>query len=117
MPEKRYIGSFGVTAWATRSGTGFIQYGEKISIERVVSQQNMKKAGKLGRMARQDVIVRFKNSKNEEVGRLESETAQWISALLDQKVCKFQGSCVFAPDKVRTSDTIYLQLKCFLLRD
>jgi DNA repair protein RAD5 len=77
----------------------------------------MKKAGKLGRMARQDVIVRFKNSKNEEVGRLESETAQWISALLDQKVCKFQGSCVFAPDKVRTSDTIYLQLKCFLLRD
>jgi DNA repair protein RAD5 len=117
MPDKRYIGSFGVTAWATRSGTCLIQYGERITLERVVSQQSMKKAGKLGRMARKDVIVRFKNSKNEEVGRLESETAQWISALLDQKVCRFQGSCVFAPDRIRTSDTIYLQLRCFLLRD
>ena len=117
MPEKRYIGSFGVTGWATRSGTGLISYGEKITLERIVSQQSMKKAGKLGRMARTDVIVRFKNAKNEEVGRLEQETAQWISALLDQKVCRFQGSCVFAPDRIRTSDTIYLQLRCFLLRN
>ena len=116
MPEKRYIGSFGVTGWATRSGAGLINYGDKITLERVVSQQSMRKTGKLGRVARTDVIVRFKNAKNEEVGRLEQETAQWISALLDQKVCRFQGSCVFAPDRIRTSDTIYLQLKCFLLR-
>ncbi|KIW03712.1 uncharacterized protein PV09_05024 [Verruconis gallopava] len=117
MPYKRYIGSFGVTGWATRSGTGLIQYGENITLERIIPHQSIKKAGKLGRAARTDVIVRFKNAKNEEVGRLEAETAQWISGLLDQNVCTFEGSCVFAPDRIRTSDTIYLQLKCFLLRD
>jgi DNA repair protein RAD5 len=64
---------------------------------------------------RVDIVVRFTNSRGEEVGRLENEAAAWVSTLLDQNICHLEGSCVFVPDRIRTSDTIYLQIRCFLL--
>jgi DNA repair protein RAD5 len=64
---------------------------------------------------RVDVVVRFTNSRGEEVGRLENDNAGWISTLLDQRICHFDGACVFAPDRIRTNDTIYLQVRCYLL--
>jgi DNA repair protein RAD5 len=64
---------------------------------------------------RVDVVVRFTNSRGEEVGRLENDHAGWISTLLDQRICHFDASCVFAPDRIRTNDTIYLQIRCYLL--
>lgn len=54
--------------------------------------------------------------KGEEIGRLEQDSAAWISALLDQHVCHFDGYCIFAPDRIRTNDNIYLQLRCFLVK-
>jgi len=118
MPEKRYIGAFGVTAWATRSGTGLVKSGEKVSIERQKIQPRTKlgRGGKLQAIQsrKQDLIVRFTNAKGEEVGRLENDVAGWISALLDQKVCTFEGVCIFAPDIIRSNDTVYLQLRCYL---
>jgi DNA repair protein RAD5 len=115
-----YLGAFGVTAWATRSGLGLITYGEGVRIERAKPQAAINRLGianKVGRSnaKRQDVIVRFTNPRGEEVGRLENDTAAWISTLIDQGTCRFEGSCVFAPDRVRTNDTIYLQLRCFIL--
>jgi DNA repair protein RAD5 len=121
MPEKRYLGAFGVTAWATKSGSGLLSYGEKVGIERTKPTTLSAKIGRGAKVIRsiankrQDVVVRFTNSKGEEVGRLENETAAWISTLLDQKICSFEGLCVFAPEKIRTNDTVYLQLRCFLL--
>ncbi len=50
------------------------------------------------------------------MGRLENESAVWISTLLDQKLCVFEGVCVFGPDHLRINDTVYLQLRCYLLR-
>lgn len=64
----------------------------------------------------QDVVVRFKNAKGEEVGRLQHESAAWISTLLDQRVCVMEGHCIYAPDRIRTNDNIYLQLRCYILR-
>jgi DNA repair protein RAD5 len=93
-----------------------IAYGEKVFIERERREASSKKTGKLGRMARLDVVVRFTNSRGVEVGRLENDTAAWISTLLDQKTCKFVGTCVFAPERLRTSDTVYLQLHVYLLQ-
>lgn len=113
-PKERYIGAFGVTAWATRSGTGLISYGEKVSIERAKREPSTKK-GRLGRSAAQDIVVRFTNRRGEEVGRLENDAAAWISTLIDQKTCNFVGSCVFAPERLKTSDTIYLQLHVNML--
>ncbi|KAK5160914.1 DNA repair protein rad5 [Oleoguttula sp. CCFEE 6159] len=120
MPEERYIGALGVAGWATRSGTGLIKHDEKIGIERTKFHP-APKTGKGGKARpvvnkRQDVIVRFTNARGEEVGRLEKDSAAWVSTLIDQKICHFEGSCVFVPDRVRTNDTIYLQLRCYLLK-
>ncbi|SLM36731.1 dna repair protein rad-5 [Lasallia pustulata] len=125
MPDFRYIGAFGVGAWATRSGTGLVKHGELVKIERTKTTPPVKigRAGKpvqLSRFSasrvRADIIVRFTNARGEEVGRLPKETAAWVSTLIDQKVCKFEGHCVFAEDRVRVNDTIYLQLRCSLLK-
>lgn len=122
MPDYRYVGAFGVGAWATRSGTGLIKMGETIKIERTKIKAPTKK-GRGGKATqtnsarmRGDVIVRFTNSRGEEVGRLPKETANWVSTLMDQKVCRFDGVCFLAPERIRVNDTIELQLRCSLLR-
>ena len=114
MPSKRYIGSFGVVGWATTSGSGLLKHNEKVSIERFKMQPKSKK--RVVALKKQDVVVRFTNERGQEVGRLENDSAAWVSALIDQKVCSFEGSCVYVPDRIRTSDTIYLQLHAFFLR-
>ena len=121
MPRKRYIGAFGVAGWATRSGSGLIKHAETVGIERAKLQPPAAKLGRGGKSRavmnkRQDIVVRFTNEKGEEVGRLENDSAAWISTLVDQKICSFEGSCVFAPDKLRTNETVYLQLRCYLLK-
>ncbi|KAA8567876.1 hypothetical protein EYC84_008324 [Monilinia fructicola] len=131
MPEYRYIGAFGVGGWATKSGTNLIRHGEVVRIERQKIQPPKTPVGRgKGKTSavqtlpkpnsaaarRVDVIVRFTNSKGFEVGRLPRETANWVSTLIDQKICKFEGTCVYAPDRIRTNDTIFLQLRCSLLR-
>ncbi|KAK0388368.1 hypothetical protein NLU13_4613 [Sarocladium strictum] len=127
--DSRYLGALGVEGWATRSGTNILRHGDIVKIERQKIQplQPPKVKGKLGMISqsvrrnspasnRVDVIVRFTNRDGMEIGRLSKETASWVSTLLDQRVCEFQGTCVYAPDRLRTNDTVFLQLKCFLLK-
>lgn len=122
MPEYRYVGAFGVEGWATKSGPDLLKHGDRIKIERTKIKPTVKmgRGGKAvpttaARM-RNDIIVRFTNSKGEEVGRLPKDTAAWVSTLMDQKVCRFDGLCVYAPDRVRVNDTVYIQLRSSLLR-
>ncbi|MCJ1474863.1 DNA helicase rad5 [Lambiella insularis] len=126
-PKFRYVGAFGVAAWATRSGPAskLLSHGEKCLIERTKGKVTTKigRGGKTVAVTRMnasrqraDVIVRFTNTNGEEIGRLPKEAATWVSSLIDQKVCHFEGICVFAPERIRVNDTIYLQLKCFLIR-
>lgn len=131
MPEYRYIGAFGVEGWATKSGTNLIKHGEVVRIERQKIQPPKAPVGRgKGKTSvaqtlpkpnsaaarRVDVIVRFTNSKGFEVGRLPRETANWVSTLIDQRICKFEGTCVYAPERIRTNDTVFIQLRCSLLR-
>ncbi len=125
MPESRYVGAFGVGAWATRSGTNLLRHGDSVRVGRtkITPPTKIGRGGKITQIVRNnvgkqraDIIVRFTNAKGEEVGRLPKETAAWVSTLLDQQVCRFEGTCVFVPDRVRVNDTIYLQLRCSLLR-
>ncbi|RYP70978.1 hypothetical protein DL771_005073 [Monosporascus sp. 5C6A] len=121
MPESRYIGAFGVEGWATRSGTNLLKHGETVRIERQKIQPPNGRSlapqrAPLAVSKRVDVIVRFTDAKGNEIGRLAKDTANWVSSLIDQKVCKFEGTCVYAPERLRTNDTIFLQLKCYLLR-
>ncbi len=130
MPDSRYIGAFGVEGWATRSGANLLKHGDIVKIERQKIQPPQPAAvrgrTKVGGVApvrmnsaaakRVDVIVRFTNSSGMEIGRLAKDTANWVSTLMDQRVCKFEGTCVYAPERLRTNDTIFLQLRCSLLR-
>jgi DNA repair protein RAD5 len=122
MPSDRYIGAFGVAAWSTKSGVNLIKHGELVKIERtkIAPRTKIGRGGKMmqvvGRNQKADVITRFTNARGDEIGRLPEETAKWVSPLLDQKVCRFEGSCVYAPDRVRVNDTIYLQLRAYMLR-
>ncbi len=128
MPNTRYIGAFGVEGWATRSGRNLVKHGDIVKIERQKIQppQAPKPKPKLGVQVapqkvssavskRVDVIVRFTTMGGSEIGRLSKDTANWVSTLMDQKICNFEGVCVFAPEVLRTNDTVFLQLKCSLL--
>ncbi|KAI1828203.1 DNA repair protein rad-5, partial [Xylaria intraflava] len=111
--DARYIGAFGTEGWATRSGTHLLRHGDIVKIERQKVQQTPLRM-RLAAAGKVDVIVRFTDTKGTEIGRLAKDAANWISALIDQNVCKFEGTCVYAPEKLRTNDTIFLQLRCFL---
>jgi DNA repair protein RAD5 len=107
MPDARYVGAFGVGAWATKSGVT-MTHGESVRIERQKIQSNKvngSRKGKSGTLQaslkpnsaaakRVDVVVRFTNAKGEEIGRIPKEVANWDSVLVDQKICKFEGRCV-----------------------
>jgi DNA repair protein RAD5 len=113
MPRSRYIGALGVTAWATTSGNNLLKPDDTIRIERTKKELPQK----FGRPPRMNVIVRFTDNKGKELGRLEQEVATWISALMDQQICEFEGNCIYAPpERLRTNDTVYLQLRCYLLK-
>lgn len=125
MPEYRYVGAFGVGGWATKSGASLLKHGEATKIERTQIKPPIKvgRGGKAFQSTknhaaknRNDTIVRFTNVRGDEVGRLPKETAEWVSTLIDQKVCRFEGTCVYAPDRIRVNDTIYLQLRCSMLK-
>ncbi|KAI9740245.1 MAG: DNA helicase rad5 [Cirrosporium novae-zelandiae] len=116
MPSKRYVGAFGVEGWTTTSGTNLLKHEESVKIERtkIVAPTKVGRGGRNAASRRSDVIVRFTNSRDQEIGRFPQETAEWVSTLIDQKICTFEGACVYAPDRVRVNDTVYLQIKAFL---
>ncbi|OAA61921.1 DNA excision repair protein [Niveomyces insectorum RCEF 264] len=136
-PDLRYIGAFGVEGWAVRSGTNLLKHGDVVRIERqrielpriagTKQQQEQKKASKPAKLGpaiavrpnsaaakRVDVIVRFCRADGTEIGRLAKDTANWVSTLLDQRIAFFEGVCVYAPERLRTNDTVFLQLRAFL---
>ncbi|KAJ5227097.1 DNA repair protein rad5 [Penicillium citrinum] len=119
QPPARYIGAFGVGGWATRSGLALLKHGDPVNIERARSQPITKRArnGKMIVNQKGDVLTRFTNIQGQEIGRLPHETAEWVSTLIDQKICQFEAVCVYMPDRVRVNDTVYLQLRCFLRKE
>ncbi|KAJ5636099.1 uncharacterized protein N7484_009412 [Penicillium longicatenatum] len=119
LPPSRFIGAFGVGGWATRSGPALLKHGDPVKIERARSQPTTKRVrgGKTMINHKGDVLTRFTNTAGQEVGRLPHETAEWVSTLIDQNICHFEGVCVFSDDRLRVNDTIYLQLHCFLRRE
>jgi len=122
MPSERYVGSFGVEGWSTKSGTGLISPGEVVNIERskLAPKTKLGRGGKqmvvTSRNQKADVITRFTNSKGQEIGRLPEDAARWVAPLLDQRICRLQGTCVFAEERLRVNDTVYLQIQAYMLK-
>lgn len=121
-PKERYVGSFGVEGWSTKSGTNLLKPGETVNIERskLAPKTKIGRGGKTmivtSRNQKADVITRFTNSKGEEVGRLPEDVARWVAPLLDQKICRLHGTCVFAEERLRVNDNVYLQIQAFMLK-
>ncbi|KAK5085697.1 DNA helicase rad5 [Lithohypha guttulata] len=122
MPAERYVGSFGVEGWSTKSGFNLLRSGEKVRIERskLAPKTKLGRGGKSvvvpSRNQKADVITRFTNSKGEEIGRLPEDVARWVAPLLDQKICRLEGVCVFAEERLRVNDNVYLQIQAFMLK-
>ncbi|KAJ6144842.1 DNA repair protein rad5 [Penicillium chermesinum] len=113
FPSSRFLGTFGVGGWATRSGPALLQHGDPVKIDRVRSQPPSRR-GKGGRVFvnhKSDVLTRFTTVAGQEVGRLPKEEAEWVSTLIDQKVCHFEAVCVYSDERLRVNDTIFLQLR------
>jgi DNA repair protein RAD5 len=132
--KRRYVGSFGVEGWAVGSGTNLIKAHDRLIIERqtpsTLAQKSRSSKPTKAKTApprfplanskaggpKQHILVRFSTLQGREIGRLPQETATYVSTLLDQGICAFEGECIYAPDRVRTGDNIVIQLRCFLLR-
>src|SRR5579859_2745825 len=134
--SRKYIGSFGVEGWAIASGTNLLKAGDSLVIERqnpraVACKPPTSKTTHAPLKAKvpappsripfqpkqgqQHILVRFTTLSGREIGRLPQETANFVSTLLDQNICHFDGVCIFAPDRIRTGDNILIQLRCYLL--
>jgi DNA repair protein RAD5 len=133
--KKRYVGSFGVEGWAVGSGTNLLKAHDRLIIERqtpATPAQKSRSSSKItkaktapprfplanskGGGPKQRILVRFSTLQGREIGRLPQETALYVSTLLDQGICAFEGECIYAPERIRTGDNIVIQLRCFLLR-
>lgn len=134
--SRKYIGSLGVEGWATSSGYYIVKAGDPLLIERQnpnlpnkststkSNQTPLKPRTALpprfpvsSKQTKQHMLVRFTTLSGREIGRLPQETANYVSTLLDQNICSFDGVCIFAPERVRTGDNILIQLRCFLRRN
>lgn len=136
--SRKYIGSLGVEGWAIGSGSNILKAGDPLLIERQnpkppsakssvsnikTSQTTLKVKSAAppsrfpipSKQGKQHMLVRFTTLSGREVGRLPQETANFVSTLLDQNICSFDGICIFAPDRIRTGDNILIQLRCYLL--
>ncbi|KAK9488776.1 SNF2 family N-terminal domain-containing protein [Lipomyces starkeyi] len=115
--RERYVGSFQVEGWATRSGRNLLKFGDEISLKRVARQVNgngTKRFGSTIKAKENDIFVRFTNMRGDEIGRLPADKARFVSTLLDLKICIFTGTVIYVDSNLHTGDSIVLQLKCYL---
>lgn len=65
---------------------------------------------------KEDSIVRFKNSKGIEVGRLAEADASWIAKLMDLKMATFEGTVLQCAKEFRSGDSVVLSLTVLISR-
>ncbi|KAK9248980.1 SNF2 family N-terminal domain-containing protein [Lipomyces tetrasporus] len=116
---ERFVGSFQVEGWATRSGRNLLKFGDGIRLKRVARQVGSNGTNKFRstiKAKENDIFVRFTNLRGDEIGRLPADKARFVSTLLDLDICMFTGTVIYVDSILRTGDSIVLQLDCFLLR-
>ncbi|CAD6892456.1 unnamed protein product [Tilletia caries] len=62
----------------------------------------------------ENIIVRFKNDRGFEVGRLPAEVASWASKLLDMDIVSFDGTVIDCPDMLTVGCDMLLQVKAYI---
>lgn len=110
----RYVGSVQAEILVTRSGSNLVTYGEKLAIKSGVARKAPKGKGRKASTAQQDHIQYVENSKGLEIGKFLGDFSNMISTLANTDVAEFQATVIFADSFLRTGDTFYIQLNCFL---
>ncbi|CEP09742.1 hypothetical protein [Parasitella parasitica] len=97
-----YIGDIVITGWSLVKGRSPVNEGDRIKIvrDRVVGSSTNK-------------IVRFSKD-GKEVGRLPKDVASYMSILIDQKICEFEGAVVWSPPIVQIGGDVILSIKCYI---
>ncbi|KAF9931703.1 DNA helicase rad5 [Mortierella antarctica] len=119
----KFLGELTIIAYAL-GGMVKVQAGEQVCIERTrPNPQHLlgrKKKGSGsglgwgGRAFKENNVVRFTKQNGFEIGRLQVDTARWVSKLMDYGLAEFEGTILLAPPSLRTGAEIVLTLKCFL---
>ncbi|KAG0297005.1 DNA helicase rad5 [Dissophora globulifera] len=119
----RYLGEITVIAYAL-GGMVMAKAGERVLFERTRPSAphqlgKKKKSGTAttgwnGRALKENNVVRFTNESGFELGRLQVDTARWVSKLMDYGLAEFLGTIILAPRLWQTGAEIVLTMRCFL---
>eukprot|EP00039_Didymoeca_costata_P003209 m.66023 g.66023 ORF g.66023 m.66023 type:complete len:1105 (-) comp11779_c0_seq2:55-3369(-) len=117
------LGEAVVVGFSTRSGKGYLNPGDRVTLVRrepqtsVLSKAKGKQPARMPSFKKKDdsnYIVRFECN-GREVGRLPAEMTKWLAPLLDEGVVEADGCCVDCPTpSLKTMDQIILQLSLHL---
>ncbi|KAL9541494.1 hypothetical protein MBANPS3_009095 [Mucor bainieri] len=98
-----YIGDMVITAWSLVKGRSPVKEGDAITIVR----------DRVGTASNANRIVRFAHN-GREVGRLPKDVANYVSVLLDQDMCQFEGNVVWCPSLLSIGEDMILTLRCYV---
>ncbi|TIB13798.1 hypothetical protein E3P89_01653 [Wallemia ichthyophaga] len=126
----RFIGEIIISGWSTVNGKGYARSGEQVLVERDKNKQ-AEKTGKNGKNGKgktstlkgfaakssnksENTIIRFRNMRGFEVGRLPSNHTSYLSRLLDKQIIELTGTLMDCDETLRSGDTIILSLQVYL---
>ncbi|KAL7334471.1 DNA helicase rad5 [Mucor circinelloides] len=98
-----YIGDLVITGWSLVKGRSPVNEGDSITIVR----------DKVGTASNANRIVRFACN-GREVGRLPKDVANYVSVLLDQNICQFEGNIVWCPSNLKIGEDMILTIRCYV---
>ncbi|KAF9209344.1 DNA helicase rad5 [Haplosporangium sp. Z 27] len=121
----KYLGEITIIAYAL-GGMVKVEAGEEVLFERSRPdprfQLGRKKKGSSGSVStgwggkalKENNVVRFTKKSGFEIGRLQVDTARWVSKLMDYGLVEFQGTIILAPPILKTGAEIVLTMRCYL---
>ncbi|KAF9583253.1 DNA helicase rad5 [Lunasporangiospora selenospora] len=116
----KYLGEITIIAYAL-GGLVKAQAGDTVCFVRskpsVLPQTGGRKkpsSGWGGKGIKENNVVRFTTQKGFEIGRLQVDTARWVSKLMDFGLAEFQGSIIYTPPILSTGAEIVLSMRCYL---
>ncbi|KAK0559434.1 DNA helicase rad5 [Tilletia horrida] len=96
-----------------KSNSGGFQ--TKLSFGGSAVSSSSKKSKSKAKGVPDNIIVRFKNDRGFEVGRLPAEVASWASKLLDMEMVSFDGIVIDCPNSLTVGCDVLLQVKAYIM--
>lgn len=104
----KFLGSFQADIWSTRSGRNLVKYGDRLTIERLPVERSSN--------LKEDYILRVFNQ-GHDFARIREVDAKFMAILVDTRVARFEATCIYADEALRTGCSIIVQIDCYLLPD